>query len=45
MAMAIAYGAGSHLKGLSLTDWYVLKIERHAIKVVVTVVFAYLTFL
>ena len=44
MAMAIAYRAGSNLKGLSLTDWDVLRIDRHAKKVIVTVVVAYLTF-
>ena len=32
MAMAIAYRAGSNIKGLSLTDWDVLKIDRHAKK-------------
>jgi hypothetical protein len=45
MAIAIAYRAGSNLKGLSLTDWDVLRIDRHAKKVIVTVVVAYLTFL
>lgn len=43
--MAIAYRAGSNLKGLSLTDWDVLRIDKHAKKVIVTVVVAYLTFL
>ena len=44
MAMAIAYRAGSNLKSLSLTDWDVLRIDRHTKKVIFTVVAAYLTF-